>query len=525
MDNTLSVHLPITQVTLMEDRARITRRGPVELVAKRTTLHIPHVSPVLVDRTVVAAAQGFEVGTPRIARRTEWLDTNKPEAETQLASDLRQNTETQMLLRLQLDTHKQEAATLNSMRLRQLQEFSEDCSWENPTTANLHAALQEIDTAAQHVRHVHAQLEQDIQELGEERRRLQAQQVHMKTTEALHTAELSVDIVRELDTNETCIVEVSYIVPNACWRPFHKAEVHHQTQEAFSPTELLFTSYASVWQNTGEDWNDIDLELSTERASLGETAPELETDWLHLQPTRTQVDVEYREVTVDALSATDPELPAQDTQDTQVTMPGIGQDGVPLTLPVSHKVSIAQNGRPHNVKLGSFTMPTQATPRAMPELVPEPLLVTHQRNRADAPILQGPVHLVRNGGDSGRSELEFIPPGGVFDLGWGPMPDMRVGRQLQSSTMPPKLLSGWRGKKHHVKITLTNLSHDVQELELQERIPVSEIDKIEVEIQGTAHGIAPDADGFLRWPLAIEPLGVHTISYTYIIRQHPSTFS
>src|SRR5262245_61515151 len=47
--------VPVVEVTLLEDRALVVRRGVVELPPGRSRLRIDGVSPVMVDKTLAAA--------------------------------------------------------------------------------------------------------------------------------------------------------------------------------------------------------------------------------------------------------------------------------------------------------------------------------------------------------------------------------------------------------------------------------------------------------------------------------------
>src|SRR5262245_26298473 len=51
---TLQAEVPVTEVTLLEDRALVVRRGIVELPPGRSRLRITPVAPVLVDKTLAA---------------------------------------------------------------------------------------------------------------------------------------------------------------------------------------------------------------------------------------------------------------------------------------------------------------------------------------------------------------------------------------------------------------------------------------------------------------------------------------
>ncbi|MCA6423639.1 MAG: mucoidy inhibitor MuiA family protein [Flavobacterium sp.] len=68
---------------------------------------------------------------------------------------------------------------------------------------------------------------------------------------------------------------VKYIVSNAGWVPSYEIKAKN-TQDA-----LQFAYKAQVYQNTGEDWNDIKLTLSTGNPNFNNDKPKLETQYLN----------------------------------------------------------------------------------------------------------------------------------------------------------------------------------------------------------------------------------------------------
>ena len=63
-------------------------------------------------------------------------------------------------------------------------------------------------------------------------------------------------------------LRIDYVVPNALWRPLHTARL-------LGRNRVQVTSSAAVWQETGEDWKDVELRFSTARSSLGTEPPML----------------------------------------------------------------------------------------------------------------------------------------------------------------------------------------------------------------------------------------------------------
>ena len=71
-------------------------------------------------------------------------------------------------------------------------------------------------------------------------------------------------------------VSVSYVVPGASWVPVYDARARVEA----SRIDLGY--YAMVRQQTGEEWRDIKLSLSTARPSVGARMEELQPWWLNM---------------------------------------------------------------------------------------------------------------------------------------------------------------------------------------------------------------------------------------------------
>jgi hypothetical protein len=78
------------------------------------------------------------------------------------------------------------------------------------------------------------------------------------------------------------------------WRPAYRATLKGDA--------VLLEAEAVVWQRTGETWNDVQLQFSTARPTLGTTPPRLAGDVLRTRPRQAiekkSVDVAIREEVV-----------------------------------------------------------------------------------------------------------------------------------------------------------------------------------------------------------------------------------
>src|SRR5690606_7840419 len=152
----------------------------------------------------------------------------------------------------------------------------------------------------------------------------------------------------------------------------------------------------------------------------------------------------------------------------------------------------------------------------------EVLRKSSQENRGAAPLLAGPVDLVRSSGLVGRTQLLYVAPGERFELGWGPEPDLRVSREVDLIEERSRMLSSWTDRMTRIRVRLSNLGAARRRVAVTERVPVSEIEKVKIEVDPArvTDRARPDQNGFLRWTVELEPHGHRQLDAVYVLRSH-----
>ncbi len=257
----------------------------------------------------------------------------------------------------------------------------------------------------------------EVTEIERELERLGQRLSSTETPNASETARLELLVIAT--TPGRLAVTIEYLVPSACWRPYHTATLRGD--------RVTVRTDGCVWQNTGEDWAQVKLSLSTRRPSLGSNPPELDSDVLSVRPRSETVEVSARNqaVKTTGLGGEPPAAPE---------LPGIDDAGEAVTLPAASEAStVPSDGRPHRV-----------------------------------------------------------------------------------------LLSSWEEITRTVKVRLSNLGTTAKALRVEERVPVSELDKVKVKVERreTTGRREPDADGFVTWPVELAAASQQTLTLRYELKKH-----
>ncbi len=507
---------PVVAVTILEDRASVTRRASLTLEAGQQRITIDRVSVVLADKTLFASATGARVLDVRIERYLAPVRPN-PTGDQPLAVLREQHA--QLIARRDDATARYHAAQTEVAAIAEILEAALGdlaiAAARGVTAEGVTAQLAELDCAEASAREASVAAELEVEETRRLLDRLAARIRIAEVETHEQAARLIVDLVA--DAPREVVLTIGYVVPGAAWRPYHRAVLD------VAATTIEWQTTACIWQATGEDWIDAALTFSLERPSLGVEPPDLGDDELRTRKRADQVVVEAREQVhqTTGLGAG----PAQ--------VPGIDDGGLGLVLSAA-KATILADGMPHRVPVGSFSTTTTLSLVAMPLRSPWVHLRARLVNTGTLPLLAGPVDLVMASGYVGRAEIGFVAAGETFHVGFGPDSDVRSHRE-ETRERDEGLLGG-QTQTIRVAVRLSNLGGEKRVIELTERIPISEVEQVQIEAAAPEAFVLDDEPGgeeitqvmarvldergMVTWTVELPPFGRRAVTLQYKIKSN-----
>ncbi len=340
----------------------------------------------------------------------------------------------------------------------------------------------------------------------------------------------SVTIPFESDKPTTLNIDLSYQMPNVGWRPIYDARLDVKSGE------LELVQYGSVWQRTGEDWNGVELTLSTAQPSRGAGLPDLNPHWISLNNYRAKKDI------IIPLKTSNTRMRAPEFGGEKDELSGwrLLQEESAASAPVARKASfraaqinnegfvgeykivglsdVKSDGTHAKLLVGAFETENALQVQIKPQLSTEAYLVVKTKLKGDAPILPGQVNLFRDGAYIGKAALPMLRPDDVEELAFGIDDNIRVKRKtLKNETSETGLISKESVIERHFVTDIQNLHKEPIDIAVLETIPVSQDKRLRVEILAdkTTAGYEADlhdAKGVTRWIKTLEPKGVAKIN-------------
>ncbi|MEO0453464.1 MAG: DUF4139 domain-containing protein, partial [Verrucomicrobiota bacterium] len=372
-------------------------------------------------------------------------------------------------------------------------------------------------------------IERETTELREEINRLRRQLKEIQNPGKPQTRKIIV--MAKADQGTRSQIQVDYLIGNAGWQPQY--DIHASSDS----TEIELTTYGVIRQRTGEDWEDVNLTLSTARPSVGTAIPEL-TPWTldffkPVERPKSAPADSYRslavaksEVRSNYLSDESQVLEgeAELLESAQVMTSVIQSRGFNAVYVVPAKMSAPSDGEPHRCTVSIQKMESKRSYVSRPKLSRLVFMKATVTNANEAPLLPGQMNTFVDNDYIGRSYLNLVGPKGNFDLSLGQDDSIKVTRKEKVRKEDTRgILSRDRENQLGYTIEIENFKEEAVQLELEDQIPVSKDGQILVK----AKKISPQPDktkketGKLTWNLELAGRQKKTIEVEFTVSHPP----
>ena len=309
----------------------------------------------------------------------------------------------------------------------------------------------------------------------------------------------------------TCHFELNYFVDQAAWTPRYDLRLRADDKEPKLELDFL----AQVTQQSGEDWGDVSMALSTARPTLDSQVPDPTDWWLDYQTirpvmlksmrmSRNNLDGSPSEAMMPASAA---ELSAAPVQ-ANYAAAEIHDLGPATLFNIKRRTSIPTGNQGQRVSIAHSVHPVQLLLVAAPRLSPAAFLEATVLYGGEIPLLPGPAQLFRDGDLAGDVQLEATAPGEHFTLGFGPDERIKVSRKRRAQREGTTgLFSGKNRRSYDWDIKISNFHEGARDIEVREQLPRSRQEGIKVsalELVPKPLDEDPSKPGLQRWDLNLK---------------------
>ncbi len=313
---------------------------------------------------------------------------------------------------------------------------------------------------------------------------------------------------------------INYYVTTAGWEPMYDL----RTEGVESSVKLTYKGL--VHQQTGIDWSNVKLVLSTGNPQANLQAPQLNTwyiDELKLKhadrynqknfngepkPTTTTTGDTYSDMTlsIDKEAQQAYEFVTMDDQQVQATFE--------IKLPYS----IASDNKKHTVAVLQKDLNTKYMYKVVPKADVNAYLLARVTGWEDLNLLAGKASIFYNGTYIGQSYINPAVANDTLDLTLGKDDNVVVKRYKQKDKIKEKILNDDKIYSFGYEIVVKNGNSKSIEVQVVDQLPLNHSKQITItkdELSGAGYN---ESTGALTWRLSIKSKDTKHINFSYSVK-------
>ncbi|EMY77496.1 hypothetical protein LEP1GSC060_3089 [Leptospira weilii serovar Ranarum str. ICFT] len=514
--NAREVELKVQDVTLYESSAGVLRNGKIDLEPGINELLIRNLPVALQDESLVASV---EASGASVVGSSTWIETgaiiHNEEAlelqkkirvlEKEIESYEGKDSNLRNLRKILADT-RLKLTEMISKNLFYKKNEADSKKWFQTLSGN-RQAIQAALSSNQEVGRSVKDLRKKLSELRD------------KLNVILSLSEKSSRMTKILvsftgaEKKETKL-SLTYQSGRVSWKPFYSVRM-----EGREKIELEYL--AEINQESGEDWNNINLLLSTSSPDVSGRRPRLSSQRLFDQKKQTNKDgiVAVQSQSVAGESNVTPETESPEAE-IDPTTGSSEESGSGFLFRYSKPVTLLSRKESKKLSLVSFTTDAAFTALYVPALKRYPLIKGSFKNVSGFPILPGEAAVFRQAGMVGTSSFGYISPGEKAEISFGSENEIRAIYRKESNQTKEGILSGTKVIEKSIRVELENFGKESRTISFQESIPVSGVESVKVSVDsGTTSGYSEvrKDSGILEWKLDLRPNQKQEIKLKYKI--------
>jgi uncharacterized protein (TIGR02231 family) len=309
-------------------------------------------------------------------------------------------------------------------------------------------------------------------------------------------------------------VDLSYLIYDAGWLPVYDARIDNIN----SPASLIYK--ADVWQNSGFDWNDVKIILSTRNPVMNNNKPELNPWYLDFE--RVQL---YRELKAGAQKSASNDLmqavsetAAAPRAESMADYTDVLETQLSCEFIPTINYSIAADNKPHSVSIREFTVPAKYEYYAAPKLDNNAFLVASLTEWSNYNLLPGEANIYFENSYVGRTRISPETTKDTLIISLGRDQSISVSRDILKDFTEDKFLSSDVERSFAFEIKIKNNKKGSVRILTEDQIPLSMNEDIVVRLIDSSGAVYDDATGKVRWTVEVDGGKSAVKKFVYSVR-------
>lgn len=313
--------------------------------------------------------------------------------------------------------------------------------------------------------------------------------------------------------------EISYYTTNATWYPTYDI----RAKDINSPVVLDYK--ANIQQNTGSDWKDVELTLSTGNPSVSGQAPSINKWNIDFWVERQRRYTGGKKLKMESMAA-----PAM-AEDISVLSLSKSANSYGFSAPIANyqeattttqyiistPYTIASNSKNHKVDIAQHEVAATYQYKAVPKLDPTAFLVAQITNWEKYNLLAGEANIFFEDAFVGNSFIDPAAANDTMDISLGSDKNIVISRTKVGEESKKMILGSDKSVEYTWEIKVKNNKAKAVTIEIKDQIPVSTNGDIEVSSE-VKEGILDNETGIITNEFTVNPSEEKVFRFTYKVK-------
>lgn len=530
---------PISQVVIYNDRVEITRMHKTGYQPGEYQFKMTDLPSSLDENSVRASGSGTaEVKINGVKIETVYLDTTTNQKYKALEDSVEQLKDQQKIYDDRYSLLQKEADYLEKIKNAStaVPSVRESDKPKSITVSEWTGLYNFYDVKFEAVNKEQRSIEKNKKAL---QARLDALQNRLhKISAGANLTKKNVTVSFTVKKEGSLALSLSYMMMGASWHPQYDIRVSPENKE------VEFTYYGVIYQNTGEDWKNVKITLSTAQPSISGAMPALKPWYVDVYQQyyqkgqasqRAKQNIAYSKEQqapvpaeiayfVDGTSVTDQLAGARGAS---INVSEVEFTGTSYVYQTPGENNIPSDGEPHKIPIAFETLKADFEYSSAPRLKQYAYLKGKVKNTTEYPFIAGDINVFFGNNFVGSSAINTVIPSEKFDVSLGIDEGIKITRQkVKDLTEGGKKIK----KTYGYKVTVKNLKKTKEILTVNEQYPVSRNDNIKVKLvsprfddEKMEYGIKEKANGIIEWKMELGPQEKKEMELEYIIEYSSDT--
>lgn len=533
--NEIPIKSPISQVKLFLTAGEMTHQSEVKLAKGRNKLVYSGISAFADPQSI----QFFANQTYRLVSVSTEMDFLAAEQYNPKIAVLKDSLEkTKDLLQLNSDifnSYQAELAVLNTNR---------DLKGENQNLS-----IAQIKEAGEYYRTRTLEINKQVSKLNKEKQKLnnqieliRYQLTELNFNENQRSNQIIVLIDSEVATTTSCTIR--YLVSDCGWAASYDLAATDLNQK------INLKYKARIYNNTGNDWNNVDLILSTADPLLSASQPILEPWYIDFQalnqaknktpqsPLNYKAD--YRSNVASELSVANQRvydnymldkdeemlifgddfkrLDQKKNQKPAVKLKQIEISELSAEFVITNKFSCPSESKPYSVDVKEMNLDANFSHVSIPKLDQGAFLIANITGWQELDLVPGPTNVYFGGVYVGVSQIDTRNVGDTLALSFGRDTKVTVLRKLKKEVSSKKVMGSTKKETYLYETSIRNNQNVPIKINVFDQIPLSKNTDITISTDEISNGSKDIITGEVKWEITLQPGETKNIEIGYSVK-------